>query len=144
MPRIFLNTDGGSRGNPGPAGAGALLSDESGEVLQKISKSLGTMTNNEAEYHALILGLEAVKKFLGKEKTKQTEVMARLDSELVVKQLIGKYQIKEERLFPLFIKVWNIRVADLPQLTFSHIPREENSLADQLANEAMDEAATLL
>ena len=144
MLKIFLNTDGGSRGNPGNAGAGAVLMDGNGKVLQKINKPLGTMTNNEAEYHALIFGLETIKKFFGKEKAKQMEVVARLDSELVVKQLVGKYQIKEGRLFPLFIRVWNMRVADLPQLTFTYVPREQNSLADQLANEAMDEAAKLL
>ena len=140
MSKIFLNTDGGSRGNPGNAGAGAVVADENEKVLQKASKSLGIMTNNEAEYHALILGLETIKKFLGKDKAKQTEVIARLDSELVVKQLNGQYQIKEERLWPLFIRVWNIRVADLPQLTFAYVPREQNKLADELANEAMDGA----
>ena len=104
MGKIFLNTDGGSRGNPGRAGAGATLADERGAVLEKVSQFLGEMTNNEAEYRALILGLELVKKFLGREKAKQAEIVARLDSELVVKQLNGQYQIKEAGLQPLFIK----------------------------------------
>ncbi|MEA1929803.1 MAG: ribonuclease HI family protein [Patescibacteria group bacterium] len=139
MQKIFLNTDGGSRGNPGIAGAGAAISNESGEVLQRASKALGTMTNNEAEYSALILGLETAKKMLGKEKAKQAEVVARLDSELVTKQLNGEYQIKEERLFPLFIRIWNMRVANFGQLSFTYVPREQNKVADQLANEAMDQ-----
>lgn len=141
MQKVILYTDGGSRGNPGPAGAGAVVTDEGGGVIKEASKSLGTMTNNEAEYHALILGLETLKKQYGKEKIGEMAVEARLDSELVVSQLRGEYQMKDEKLVPLFMKIWNARIAIFPHLTFTHIPREKNARADQLANEAMDNAS---
>lgn len=139
MEKIILNTDGGSRGNPGPAGAGAFIRNSKGEVLRKVHQFLGVMTNNEAEYNAVILGLETLKKVLGKDKTKETEILVQMDSEFVCKQLNGEYQIKEERIVPLFIKVWNLKVASFPKIVFKYIPREENSEADKLANLAMDE-----
>jgi len=138
MTKIYLNTDGGSRGNPGPAGCGAVISDEQNKVLKKASKFLGTATNNEAEYQAVILGLETVKKILGTEKLKDIEVVVRMDSELVCKQLNGEYQLKEEKLFQHFIKIWNLKVKDVPNVRFMYVPREQNSIADGLANEAMD------
>ena len=137
--KIILYTDGGARGNPGPAGAGVFITDESGHVLKKIAEPLGVRTNNWAEYQAIILGLQALKKIFGKEKLKHMPVEVRTDSELVARQLSGKYQIKEETLFPQFIKVWNIKVSDIPDITFTHIPREKNKEADALSNEAMDE-----
>lgn len=136
--KLILYTDGGARGNPGPAGAGAVIYDQAGKILKQDKKFLGVMTNNEAEYHALIFGLELVKKLVGKSRVKDLRLEARMDSELVVKQLNGQYQIKEADLQPLFLKVWNARVADFHHLTFAHIPRAKNDLADQLANEAMD------
>lgn len=139
MQKIIIYTDGGSRGNPGISGAGVHIIDTAGATLKKASKPLGQMTNNEAEYQAVIFGLETAKKLVGKEKTKQTEIEIRLDSELVKKQLTGEYQTKEEHLWPLFMKVWNLRVSEFNKLTFIHIPREQNSVADGLANEAMDE-----
>jgi len=139
MEKIILQTDGGSRGNPGPAGAGVVIFNKRGEVLKKTSSFLGTMTNNEAEYKAVILGLDTLKKIYGKEKIKNLEVEVRLDSELVCRQLNGEYQIKEEKLVPLFVRVWNLHVADFKKLRFFHIPREQNVEADKLANEAMDQ-----
>lgn len=141
MTKYILNTDGGARGNPGPAGAGAVLSDAAGNKLKETSKPLGVMPNNEAEYEALLLGLDLAKKTIGKEKIKEAEIEARLDSELVVRQLSGQYQIKEERLQKLFMKIWNARVGTFKHLTFTHVPREKNRRADQLANEAMDDAS---
>jgi len=137
--KIIVYTDGGARGNPGPAGIGVVITDEKGGVLKEISKSLGVQTNNWAEYEAVILGLQELKKIFGKEKTKSLEIEIRTDSELIAKQLQGEYQIKEETLFPQFIKVWNMRITDFPHLKFFHIPREKNKEADQLANKAMDE-----
>lgn len=136
--KLYLNTDGGSRGNPGPAGCGSVVSDEQGLVLKQVSKFLGTATNNEAEYQAVILGLETVKKLYGSDKLKNIEVVVRMDSELVCKQLNGEYQLKEEKLFPYFIKIWNLKVKEIPNIKFTYIPREQNSIADGLANEAMD------
>lgn len=135
---IYINTDGGSRGNPGPAGCGAVITDEKGNILKKASKFLGVATNNEAEYQAVILGLETLKKMFGSSRTVRLEVRMRMDSELVCRQLSGTYQIKEPKLFPAFMKIWNLRVTDFPNFSCIHIRREENNIADGLANEAMD------
>lgn len=142
MAKFILYTDGGSRGNPGVAGAGVAIMDERGQTLKTASKPLGHTTNNEAEYQAVILGLETAKRFLGKDKIANTTIEVRLDSELVAKQLRGEYQIKEATLQPLFLKVWNMKIKDFPRLTFTPIPREQNKLADQLANEAMDQTSS--
>ncbi len=143
MEKIIVNTDGGSRGNPGLAGCGAVVQNKKGEILKKASRALGTMTNNEAEYEAVILGLETLKKTFGTDKLKNFEIEFRLDSQLVVSQLSGIYQIKEERLYPMFMKIWNAQVKDFPKLKFTYIPREENKIADGLANEAMDGATSV-
>ncbi|MDO8183559.1 MAG: ribonuclease HI family protein [bacterium] len=137
--KYILNTDGGSRGNPGPAGAGAVLANDKGKTLKEASKALGVMPNNEAEYHGLLLGLDLAKKTLGKEKIKDLAIEVKMDSELVVSQLNGKYQIKEERLQKLFMKIWNMRVKTFKKIKFTHIPRTKNKRADELANIAMDE-----
>ena len=139
--RLIVSTDGGSRGNPGPAGAGAVITDEHGVTLTELKKSLGTMTNNEAEYEAVLLGLTALPRLLnGKAELKNYSIEVRLDSELVARQLSGIYQIKEARLYPYFIKIWNMQVKDYPKILFTHVPREKNTRADSLANSAMDEA----
>lgn len=140
MKKIIIYTDGGARGNPGPAGAGAYITDESGRKIKGVSKFLGVRTNNYAEYEAVILGLSELKKIIPKEERKNISIEVRMDSELVARQLSGKYQIKEESLFPQFIKIWNIKVADFPKISFTHIPREKNKEADRLANEAMNQA----
>ena len=139
--KIVLHTDGGSRGNPGIAGAGIVIYDSRGNVLKKESHPLGKITNNEAEYQAVIKGLEALKRTLGKEKLKTYNIEIRLDSELIANQLRGKYQLKEERLFPLFIKIWNMQVRDFPKFEIKCVPREKNAEADRLANQAMDAAS---
>jgi|TARA_Y100000310_G_scaffold162451_1_gene162423 ribonuclease HI len=138
MKRITVFTDGGARGNPGPAGAGAVIFDENDSVLKEVSKFLGRQTNNFAEYEAVILGLQTLKKVLGKKKLKEYKVEVKLDSELVAEQLSGSYQIKEASLIPQFIKIHNMRISDFPNISFTHIPRSENKKADRLANEAMD------
>ncbi len=138
---LIVSTDGGSRGNPGPAGAGAVIMDERGVILKELKKSLGTMTNNEAEYEAILLGLTALPRLLGgKAKLKDYSIEVRLDSELAARQLSGIYQIKETRLYPYFIKIWNMQVKDYPKIIFTHVPREKNMRADWLANSGMDEA----
>jgi ribonuclease HI len=137
MRKITLYTDGGARGNPGPAGAGAVIVDQDGKVVKEVSRSLGKRTNNWAEYEAVILGLQTLKKLYGG-KTKEIVVEVKLDSELVAEQLSHRYQIKEESLFPQYIKVHNMQIRDFPHIIFTHIPRTENENADRLANEAMD------
>lgn len=138
MKHVVVYTDGGARGNPGPAGAGASILDEKGTTLKEASVYLGEKTNNYAEYAAVALGLETIKKYFGAPQCKALDVEVRLDSELVQRQLSGEYQIKEQTLFPLYISIHNMRVKDLPNVRFVHVPRSENKRADALANEAMD------
>ena len=137
MEKIVIYTDGGSRGNPGPAGMGVVIANEKGKMMKEYSGFLGVKTNNEAEYEAVIFGLKKIKALLGKEKIKNTEIEFRLDSQLIARQLNGEYKIEEEKLFPLFIKIWNLKM-DFGKIYFKHIPREQNREADRLANEAMD------
>src|SRR3989344_4962275 len=137
MGKIIIYTDGGSRGNPGPAGMGVVITDEKGKMMKEYSGFLGVKTNNEAEYEAVIFGLQKIKALLGKEKIKNTEIEFRLDSQLIARQLNGEYKIEEERLFPLFIKILNLKMGFGP-IKFSEIQRERNKEADKLANKAMD------
>jgi ribonuclease HI len=135
--KIIVYTDGGSRGNPGPAGVGVVIANSKDKVIKKYSQDIGEKTNNEAEYEAVILALQKIKHLFGKQKTRDLEIEMRIDSELVARQLGGKYKIMEEKLFPLFIKIWNLRM-DFGRIDFVEIPREKNKEADRLANEAMD------
>lgn len=135
-PRVVsIEADGGSRGNPGPAGYGAVVRDpETGEVLAERSESLGTATNNVAEYQGLIAGLTAAAE-LG-----AAEVDVRMDSKLVVEQMCGRWQIKHPGLRPLAAQAAAL-VGRFAAVRFSWIPREQNRHADALANAAMDAAA---
>ena len=136
--KIIIYTDGGSRGNPGEAAIGFVIADGKGNVIKKHGERLGVKTNNEAEYTAVVLALKKAKALFGKEKTKKMSVEARMDSELVARQLTGTYKIQEEHLFPLFIAIWNLR-QDFAGISFTHIPREKNKEADRLVNEALDQ-----
>ncbi|WP_410811172.1 bifunctional RNase H/acid phosphatase [Micromonospora sp. 067-2] len=132
---VVVEADGGSRGNPGPAGYGALVRDpETGEVLAERSESLGTATNNVAEYQGLIAGLTAAAE-LG-----VAEVDVRMDSKLVVEQMCGRWQIKHPGLRPLAAQAAGL-VGRFSAVRFTWIPREQNRHADALANAAMDAAA---
>jgi ribonuclease HI len=135
--KLTLYTDGGARGNPGPAGAGGVVIDDSGNRVLDFSEFLGERTNNWAEYQAVILGLKGLKRKYGN-KTKDTQLEVRLDSQLVQRQLSREYQIKEESLFSQFIAVHNLIISSFPNISFTHVPRGENNIADGLANEAMD------
>ncbi len=139
--KIVVYTDGGSRGNPGPAGVGAVVCNEKGEAIKKYSKDIGSRTNNEAEYEAIIFGLQKIRQLFGKEKIKNIKIEIRTDSQLAARQLGGKYKIEEEKLFPLFIKIWNLRM-NFGGIELTEIPREKNKEADRLANEAMDKRET--
>lgn len=139
MEKITVHTDGGARGNPGPAGVGVVITDQDGKVLKEFCEFLGNCTNNFAEYQAVSFALQVLKKMFAK-KTKEIEFEVKLDSELVQKQLSGEYQIKEPGLVPLFIEIHNLRVSNFPHITFTHIPRAQNKRADELANEAMNRA----
>ena len=135
--KIITYTDGGSRGNPGEAALGVVISDEKGNVIKEYGERLGIKTNNEAEYAAVISALKKLKALYGKEKTKKMEVEMRMDSELVMKQLTGVYKVETEHIVPLFVAIWNLKI-DFAKVTFSHVPRENNKEADRLVNEALD------
>lgn len=137
MKKIICYTDGGARGNPGPAGIGVYITDESGNVIKEVKMAIGNGTNNFAEYMGVSVGLKTLKDLYGKQ-TKDLEFELRMDSELVKKQLNGEYQIKEASLVPQFIEIHNLRVTNFPNLKLTHIPRKDNKQADRLVNEALD------
>lgn len=125
-------TDGGARGNPGPAAIGAVVQNlDTGEQYD-IQKYIGETTNNQAEYKALIAALEKVMELGG------TTVDCYLDSELVVKQMKREYRVKDQGLAPLFLKAWNLS-AGFQKIAFHHVPRALNKAADALVNQALDE-----
>ena len=132
--RVAVEADGGSRGNPGPAGYGAVVLSPDGEVLAERAAGIGTATNNVAEYQGLIAGLSAALD-LG-----ATAVDVRMDSKLVIEQMKGTWQVKNPGLRPLALEAQGLRQR-FAAITFSWIPRERNKHADRLANEAMDAAA---
>jgi ribonuclease HI len=130
---IKMYTDGGARNNPGPAAIGVWI-----ETLdKKYGEYIGEATNNVAEYAALIYGLKRIKQLVGKDKAKNYEVECYLDSELVVKQLNHEYKLKEDYIQKNFIEIWNLML-DFKNVIFKHIPREKNTVADALVNEALD------
>lgn len=135
-----LYTDGGARGNPGPAGAGAVIFDQNMRVVKEISAFLGIQTNNWAEYEALRLGLEALTDLVKEKDRPHTEIVARLDSELVVRQLQGIYKVKDAELYKQYLKISNLK-NKFPKISFEHVRREQNAEADLLANKAMDRGA---
>lgn len=133
MEKIVVFTDGGSRGNPGDAAIGVYI-----ETLNKeYGECIGHKTNNDAEYGAILFGLQKVKALLGKEKAKKIHVDMYMDSELAVRQLNHIYKIKEERIQKLFMEIWN-EMLDFGRVTFTHVPREQNKRADAMVNYALD------
>lgn len=131
--KLVINTDGGSRGNPGPSGIGVSVADGSGKLLETHKKFIGEATNNIAEYKALLVGLERAIE-LGAE-----ELVVQMDSELIVRQMQGVYKIKDPGLKPLAAKAKEY-IARFDSVVFIHVRREMNKLADKLVNEAIDEA----
>ena len=134
MTRVIVEADGGSRGNPGPAGYGAVVLDAAtGEVLAERAAGIGRATNNVAEYQGLIAGLTAALD------VGATDVEVRMDSKLVVEQMSGRWKVKHPDMIPLAGQA-GVLVKRLPRVRFAWIPREQNTHADRLANEAMDAA----
>lgn len=127
-----LNTDGGARGNPGPSAIGIVIKNSEGEIIKEYQEFTNVSTNNVAEYSALIKGLSIALDLNIK------LLKCFLDSELVVKQVKGEYRVKDENLKLLFAKVINLK-AKFSKIDFFHVKRKENSLADKLVNEALDE-----
>jgi ribonuclease H / adenosylcobalamin/alpha-ribazole phosphatase len=127
----IVYSDGASRGNPGPAAAGALVIDPEGKVCAEVSEALGIQTNNFAEYQGLIKGLEAALACGAR------NVEVRMDSELLVNQAIGRYRVKHPGLIPLAVRMNDVR-RQFDTVTFKHVRREFNKQADALANRALD------
>jgi ribonuclease HI len=128
--KLIINTDGLSKGNPGTAAIGATIKDERGKMLATISQRIGVTTNNVAEYKALIAALQKAIKL------KATQVEVRADSELMIKQLNGRYKIKSIGLRPLYLESMQL-LAKFEGVKLTHIPRELNTAADKLANDAV-------
>lgn len=151
---LHIYADGAARGNPGLAGAGAVVSIKNsmscrpcklaGAKLKiknwRFKKFLGVATNNQAEYQALILALEKTGKLISRIKLEIDKIICYSDSELLIKQLRREYKVKDLILGKLFVKVWNLS-QNLPPIQYQHIQRERNKEADKLANEAIDRAS---
>jgi len=133
MRRLIIEADGGSRGNPGPAGYGALVRDAStGEVLATESEYLGVVTNNVAEYSGLIAGLRLAARI-----DPHASILVRMDSRLVVEQMSGRWKIKHPDMKPLALRAGET-ARGIAEVSYEWVPRERNKDADRLANEAMD------
>ena len=131
--RVTIWVDGASRGNPGQAAIGVIIKDEQGKIITRISRRIGTTTNNQAEYSAIIVALEKVIE------SGITHVEIKSDSELVVKQINGGYRVKKATLKPLYQQVKQSQGL-LEGFAITHIPRRQNAAADRLANMALDSA----
>lgn len=129
--KFLIYTDGGARGNPGPAAAGIVIKNEKGAVVEAFGKYLGEITNNQAEYRALLLALEKAVALGG------TEISCFSDSELMVKQLNREYKVRDPDLAPLFLKIWNLSVK-FKKISYHHVRREKNIEADRLVNEILN------
>ncbi|MCP3061846.1 ribonuclease HI family protein [Myxococcus sp. K38C18041901] len=132
LPHVRVYSDGAARGNPGPAGAGAVVTDAEGQVVARLGRFLGTQTNNHAEYMGLLLGLKHAK-VLG---AREVDVFA--DSELLIRQLGGQYQVKSATLRPLFDEAKKL-LSGFARVKLHHIPRAKNAEADVMSNRAIDE-----
>jgi len=135
--RVVINTDGAAEPNPGPAAIGAIIKDEQGRLVTTISQGIGRTTNNQAEYRAVIAALEKAIE-LG---AKQVDIS--LDSQLVVRQISGKYRVKNAALKPLYQQVKHLQSL-LEGFTITHIPRQQNTEADNLANIALKRPHTTI
>ncbi len=131
LKKFIIYTDGGARGNPGPAGIGVVIKDENGNILKEYSEYIGTATNNQAEYRAVLKAFDLIEEYC------PCEVDFYLDSELVAKQLSREYKIKNPELAKLFVKIWNKQMQGV-KAVFHSIPRDQNKHADRLVNQAID------
>jgi ribonuclease HI len=138
--QYVLYADGGARGNPGPAGAGAVAFDSIGKRVAEVSDYLGETTNNIAEYEAIIRGLKALLGAFPEGHFKTHDVVVRMDSELVIRQMNGVYKVKHPNLIPRYMELRNLITRNFTKVVFEHVRREKNTDADELANRAMDSA----
>jgi len=140
--KFIIHTDGGARGNPGPAALGVVI--EGDNLKKEYGEYIGEATNNEAEYKAVIVSLKKLKQLVGKQRAKsEVEIEIYLDSELLFKQLNGKYKVKEKDLQQLFLEVWNLK-QDFKRVDFVLVSREKNRRADKLVNQILDKETNKL
>ena len=135
--KYIVHTDGGSRGNPGPAALGVVIANEKGEVLKEYGEYIGEKTNNEAEYQAPISALKKIKSMWGAAAAKKAEVAMFTDSTLIANQMEGKFKVSHPNIQPFFIELWNLKI-DFKKVIFTQVPREKNKEADRMVNEALD------
>ena len=145
-----IHTDGGSRGNPGPAALGVVIESTGGSTLRQAQglrkeygESIGIATNNDAEYQAVIFALKKLKALIGKEKAAHASVLVQMDSELIERQLNGHFKIMDERMGKYFIQIWNLKM-DYDTVAFEHVYREANQAADRMVNAALDKETNKL
>ena len=131
--RLIIYTDGSSHSNPGPAGAGVVITDAEGKIIREFSKYLGQMTNNGAEYSAFILGLKEALKLRAR------NIVIKVDSELVAKQLCGEYKVREESLRPFYNEAKQL-MREFKEIEIAVVQRDKNKQADRLANKSINEA----
>lgn len=153
--QITIHTDGGSRGNPGPAAIGVVIEglihhghhphqgDGAHGNVKEYGEYIGITTNNDAEYQAVIFALKKLKQLVGSANAGKTHLVFYLDSELLVKQFNHEYKVKEENIQKLFLEVHNLRL-DFGKVEFKHVLREKNSDADRLVNQALDRESNKL
>lgn len=139
--KFLVYTDGGSRGNPGPAAVGIVI--EGLGLDKKYGEYIGITTNNEAEYRAAIIAFKKIKQLIGLEKAGDATIEFFVDSELLAKQLNGEYKVKEKNLQNLFMEIWNLKL-DFGKVVFNHVLREKNKEADKLVNDVLDREASKL
>ena len=135
--KFIIFADGGARGNPGPAAIGFVIQDASGRTLKEQGEAIGETTNNVAEYKAVIAALKKLKALVGGKQAAKAAVEVFMDSELLAEQLNARYKIKDEKLALLFVEVWNLK-QDFGEVSFRHIPRENNKAADRMVNAALN------
>ena len=142
METLIINTDGGSRGNPGPAAIGVVFSDSDGKVIHKYKECIGEGTNNEAEYRAIIQALKILKRgdWVASGDNTVKDVLCRLDSQLVVEQVNGRWKVKKDHIAEFVAEIKELLDGMDLNISFTYVPREKNKLADELVNEALDEA----
>ncbi len=135
--KYLIHTDGGSRGNPGPAAIGVVIESADKSLKKEYGEYIGETTNNEAEYRAVIFALKKLKLLIGKDKARDAVIEMHMDSELVQRQLTGEYKLSDRNIQQFFLEIWNLKM-DYGSVSFRHIPREENHGADRMVNSALD------